>query len=380
MQGKYTNLVRYSAAWLHREVLRARLARVVQWSPLTEPEAGCTAIIGMCSRLPHVLEANLRCLYAARWDQLRRIVITVDATEEAFPSLDVGKLRLNYPGIDIDVLYYSSKQSATAELHKLPYVYSWMSWCIALAEVRTRDVLIHDYDALVLGTALADRHREYCRTNVKYQGVKWYMSNGIVPEDRLGTTFEAFADAVWLRSFAPVLLFNKVGMKGRRSVDYDTALYLQDRFLTLDERGRVPMSKESLVHPSQMIHQYTMFRRQPGQQLPSFSMPMLPYFEFLAGNRDALRRATKSLLSDPRDAVDLANDGTRMNLSELIKRQVDWQLKEMIQGLLGLNIPPDRSLMEYGTALYQHLGVPPEQQWEGDFTEEQLAWMRDARG
>lgn len=378
MEGKHKNLITHWAAWIYRENMRRVLAPLVQWLPLSDPEPGCTAIIGMCSRLPCALDANLRCLYEARWPELRRIVIAIDATRDSFPHIDEQRLRATYPGIDIDVFYYSSVQSAVAERLKLPFVYAWMSWCIALAQVRTQDVLIHDYDALVFGSTLADRHRELVRSGAKFQGVSWCHVGGFVPEDRLATTFEAFADATWLRSLTPVSLFNKIGLKNGRSVDYDTTLEIQDRLLSPEQRACIPMNLDELVHPSQMIHQYTMFRKFPGQALPSFSMPMLPFFAHLAGKLDALPRASASLNAAARDAVDLAGDGTRMNLAQLGTEQVDWLLKQMLQAMLALRVSPDLVLYEYGTALYNHVGTPSTLQWRGDFTGAQRDWIEVA--
>lgn len=378
MQGKYRNVVAFAAAWLLRERLRRRIANLVAWTPLTDPEPGCTAIIGMCSRLPFALDANLRCLYAARWPALKRVVITVDATADAFRGIDLPQLRSQYPDLAIDVLYYSARQSEMAERLKLPYVYSWMSWCIALAQVRTRDVLIQDYDALVFGSTLARRHAEFQASGARMQGVSWYHVNGLTVEDRLATTFEAFADAAWLRSQPPIALFNKIGFKNGRSVDYDTTLHMQDKLLAPEQRACVPMDLEELVHPSQMIHQYTMFRRQPGEVLPPNSMPMLPFFAYLAGRKDALDRAAHSLRAAPKDAVDLAGDGTRMNLARLNCAQVDWLLKQMVQALVALRVAPDTSLYAYGRALYRHVRAPVEAYWKGDFTAPQRDWIDDA--
>ena len=379
MQGKYRNIAVHCAAWLLREFTRGRLARLVRWSPLIEPEPGCTAIIGMCSRLPYALDANLRCLYAARWPELRRVVIVIDATRVTFPHVDEQRLRAIYPEFGIDVLHYSSKQAGVAERLKLPFVYAWLSWCIALANVRTRHLLIHDYDALVFGATLADRYKEFVHSNAKVQGVSWYQANGINPEDKLATTFEAIADTAWLRSLTPVSLFNKIGIKDGRSVDYDITLYAQDRRLTPEQRTCVPMSLEGLVHPSQMIHQYTMFRRNPGKPLPSFSMPMLPFFSYLAGNAHALARAAASLREAALDAIDLAGDGTPMNLAQLGTAQVDWLLKQMVQASMALGMLPDRGLYEYGTALYEHVRASAELHWRGDFTGTQREWIARAR-
>jgi len=373
MQGKHKNLIKHSLAWLYREKVRRELAPSVSWQPLRDPQPGCTAIIGMCSRLPDVLGANLRCLVAARWPELHRIVIAVDATQEAFP-LDEKALAIEFPDVELKVVHYSQAQSELAERLKLPFVYAWMSWCLALAEVRTRDVLIHDYDALVSGTTLRSRYDEFVRTESAMQGVSWYAVNGLGLDDRLATTFEAFVRAPWLRSLEPVSLFNKIGTKGGRSIDYDTTLYIQDRLLTPAQRSCMPMTLDELVHPSQMIHQYTMFRKMPGEPLPCFSMPMLPLFASLSGKKDAFARAAQSLRQAPRDAVDLAGDGTRMNLQQLGAPQVDWTFKQMVQAMLNLGESPDPALTAYAGALYDHVGIAPDAR-QGDFTPAQRDWI-----
>jgi len=374
MQGKHSNIIKHAAAWLHRERLRYQLSSLVSWQPLNEPKPGCTAIIGMCSRLPRVLGANLRCLIAARWPDLKQIIIAIDATREDFP-LEANYLMATYPGIEIKVVHYSNEQSRFAENIKLPFVYSWMSWSIALAEVETRDVLIHDYDALVFGDTLSRRYNEFVRSGAAIQGISWYAVNGLEADDRLATTFEAFSQVQWLRRLPPVSLFNKIGIKEGRSIDYDTTLYVQDRLLLPEQRTCMPMDIDELVHPSQMIHQYTMFRKFPGRPLPSFAMPMLPLFSVLSGEPEAFENAAQSLRSASRDAVDLAGDGTPMNLEQLGVPQVDWTLKQMIQATLLLRLPPNPALMDYATALYDHVGALHNQR-QGDFTPSQREWIR----
>ena len=69
-------------------------------------------------------------------------------------------------------------------------------------------------------------------------------------------------------SFRPIRLFNKVKSHAGRFVDYDIILDIQHNETTDSERGIVPMPPEDFVHPSQMVHQYTMFRRFPWRGTP----------------------------------------------------------------------------------------------------------------
>ena len=375
MQGKHSSPLVHSLAVVAREYLRWQIADAVKWTPLEQPEAGCTAIIGACSRLPDVLGATLRCLDMSSWPELKRVIVAVDCTREAFPAGIEPAIVQAYPNLKIDFFYYTPKQAALTSKLQLPFVYCWLSWCIALAEVRTAHVLIQDYDALVMGRALETRYREFVRSGAKIQGISWYKSNGVEEADHLATTFETFVDAAWLRYFRPILLFNKLRVIDGRSIDMDITLDIQQKYLRADERTITPMNLEQLVHPSQMVHQYTMFRHSPGAALPSFSIPMIPFFAYLGGNQRMLEHATEELGSKAIDNLDFLGDGTHFNFSKLTLANVDWALKQIVQAFVALNIPTDSKIVQYGIALYRMIGADKAEYWRGDFTPLQREWI-----
>lgn len=378
MRGKHSNPIVHCLAALARDRLRAKIAPSITWQPLTSPDPGCTAIIGVSSRLPDVLAANIRCLNMSRWPELKRVVLTVDCAREAFPPSIQQRIQQTYPDLNIELLFYSHAQAAMANKLQLPFVYSWLSWSIALATVRTQHVLFHDYDALVLGPTLANRYKAFANSGAMVQGISWYHSNGIEESDHLATTFEAFFDVPWLRSFEPVALFNKLRLVKGRSIDMDTTLDIQHRGLSESQRTIMPMDLEQLVHPSQMVHQYTMFRHSPGAALPCFSIPMIPFFAFLGGNSSLLECAIIPLEKSGRDEIDFLGDGTRFNFSQLTRPQVDWALKQMVQAFVALDVPPDPKVHRYGIGLYRIVGSTPEDHWRGDFTPQQRRWIAAA--
>jgi hypothetical protein len=250
-----------------------------------------------------------------------------------------------------------------------------MSWCIGISHTQTRRLLLHDYDALILGRSLGERHRSFVDSRAKVQGITWYHVNGLEEADRLATTFEAFFDTQWLRSLQPIELFNKLCIRHGRSIDFDTTLEAQDRLLTPGERTLAAMPLTELVHPSQMIHQYTMFRRNPAAAQPCFSMPMIPFFAYLSGMDGAIERATSMLEGGNKERLDMFGDGTWINLSLLTVANVDWSLKQMVQALLALRIEPDPAIHRYGTALYRAIGASENLLWRGDFTDAQREWI-----
>ena len=137
----------------------------------------------------------------------------------------------------------------------------------------------------------------------------------------------------------------------------------------------MPMGPDDLVHPSQMIHQYTMFRRSPAAALPCFAMPTISFFAYLSGDTGALDSASRALGFGRRDDVDLLGDGTRINLSMLNVAQVDWALKQIVQSCLALSVAPDQKIYRYGEALYRIIQTPADDIWRGDFTDEQRMWI-----
>jgi len=377
---KYTNPLRYYIAKTQKDFKRARIAKLFSWQPLSELEDGCTAIIGMCSRMPYVLGANLRCLNRYKFDALKYVLITVDAEKGALADGFEANILQQYPDLNITFLYYSAKQAKVSSTISDPYIYSWMSWGTCLNNVRTKHVLIHDYDALVLSkAALERRYQDFVESQAVIQGIMWYKSNGFIEEDRLATTFEAFMDVEWVRSFPPIKGYNKVGkLKGRR-VDYDTYLDIQANHTPPEKRTIMPMTAEELVHPSQMITQYMRFRNSPGKNQACFSIIMIPFFHLLSGQENAIVDATHALKQQSKTSVNLLGDGVRMNLIQLHTDTVDFILKLIVQTALKLDIAPFKALIDYGDVLYDVTNTPADKVWVGDFTAAQRAWLEQAQ-
>ena len=375
MQGKYSNWLSFVRAYSIRQYVRYRLRNIVAWPDRSHLEPGCTAIIGVCHRLPGVLAANLSCLATARWPDLTEIVLVVDGPTGCLDAEVISRIS-SVDGLPrVQIHYYSDRQAQVAESLRLPYVYAWLSWSIALAKCHTKHALIHDYDALVFGDTLAKRYEEFVSTGSAIQGISWYQGNGINHKDRLATTFEAFVDVEWVRSRKPLSAFHKIRMVGGRALDYDTLLDLQHNFTAPSKRTISAMDADSIVHPSQMIHQYTMFRRYPGKSLPCFAMPMIPFFEFLSGNENSLRLATDKLNRSGTGPMDFLGDTTSINLSSLTLPELDWALKQMVQACLKLELSPSASIYNYGQALYKAIDVGCEEIWRGDFTSDQRGWI-----
>jgi hypothetical protein len=332
----------------------------------------------MCHRLPGVLIGNLKCLVSSSSDVLAEIIIVVDSVHGSIdPALEERARRVCEP-VSVRFLYYSEKQARESERLRLPYVFSWLSWSIGIAHCETRHAILHDYDALILDDSLSERYSAFVDMSAFIQGISWYKVNGIVEEDRLATTFEAFLDVTRLRSFEPLRMFNQLGLIGGRSCDFDTLLELQCKEIPVSQRTVREMKQESLVHPSQMIHQYTMARRNPGKPDNCYSLPMIPFFDWLSGDGSALDEAAAAVSAGESRLVRLFGDSVEVNFALLERAQVDWLLKQMVQVCIARGESPFSSLSDYGDALYTLIGAGQDWLSKADFTEPQVNWLKRA--
>ncbi|MBV8267730.1 MAG: hypothetical protein JO252_15500 [Planctomycetaceae bacterium] len=349
------------------------MRNLIAWDSALPLEPGCTALIGMCSRFPDVLPSNLICLNDNAWPELKEAIIVVDNLEGSLPAELERRVAAICTNFVVRFLYYDDRQFRTAERYCLPYVYCWLSWCIGLAQCTTTHVLLHDYDALILSDFLERRYRRFVEEKLKIQGIAFVNRNGVVGEDRLAATFDAFVDVAWLRSFPPIRLLNKVKSHAGRLIDYDITLDVQHNEITDSERDIVPMPLEDFVHPSQMVHQYTMFRRHPAKALPCFSVPMIPFYEYISVGKAALSRAIAQIRSRTSKCFPFLGEGLLIDFERLDVVQVDWCLKQIVQCCIGRKIEPFPELYQYGLELYHLVESPEASIWVGDFTEEQRA-------
>jgi hypothetical protein len=264
---------------LRRSRMQARLLGLVSWKPLENPHPGYTVVIAAMHRLWPVLVANLHLISRMHLASMRELIVVFDCEEREVPEEARRELRsLVEQGLRVRVIGYSAKQARVARSIQWGWVYSWMSWCIGIGAASTRWVLLHDLDALPIDSDLFERVFTGAEANdVQFQGTRLYAGCGVVADMGLVTTFEMVLDAQWLRSHSvPYDGFNKVRIVDGRSVDFDTFLSVQRRA----PRRRVePIGEHQLVHPSQLICQFTdHLAGRTDRTSPTNRLPILAYF------------------------------------------------------------------------------------------------------
>ncbi|MBX3357078.1 MAG: hypothetical protein KF745_01490 [Phycisphaeraceae bacterium] len=326
MNGKYTSSTKYVAARAKRAVLRTMLRRLVSWTPLEAPQPGYTVLIACKCEIQGMLGINLRFLASQNAPNLREVLIVLDRTREAAgPELE-SSIRAQFPSLPLRFLYYSDRQARVADRIAWGWVYSWLSWSKGIAAARTRYVLLQDFDALLLGpNILEDRFAEIQRRGHQFLGVSFYQGNGVEPTDRLATTFELMFDAQFVRrQFKPIDLFNHITVHNGRSVDFDTLLYAQSRHGT---SSVLPIDEEHMVHPSQMICQYTDLHHRRGYVPPlANNLLLIPYYIYVSGEDTLFNQHAAALRDSRGKSVEIF--GRPTDCSRLTPVHAQWITKQ----------------------------------------------------
>jgi hypothetical protein len=323
VEGKYRSRLSYLYVKLYRFFIRSVIRSFVSWTPLTEVREGYTVIVGCVQRLPELLFANLHCLARQERKSLVEILLVLDG---AGPEGIDARIAEALPGIPHRVLRWSGWQRFVTGVFRWPWINAWLSWSIAIREIRSRHVLIQDLDALLMRTDFLERRYAAIRDlNVPYLGVRWYEGNGILPEAQLVTTFQMMFDGEFVRkTFTPLHLFNHVTMYRGRSVDFDTFLHAES---IAGERRMIPTDLDDFVHPSQMICQWA-FHMNGDPRLPAttHNLMLLPYFMYLGGESETLPRLTREMSDRMGDDVTLFDRPLRIR--ELTPEHVAWLEKQ----------------------------------------------------
>jgi len=325
MTGKYTNPLKYHAVRAQRSILRTAIAPLVSWSPLSDPSEGYTVIVGCHGLLGSLLLANLAMISRQDCRGIDRIILVIDRPRAQMPKDIEPVVRSRFGSLPIEFIYYRAWQRRIATMIGWAWVFSWMSWAMGIASTRTRFAMLHDFDAFLLEPhILLDRYKLICQRQDTYVGTRFYGGNGLLESDHLAATYELIFDVQYVREhFQPIDLFNHVSKHEGRTIDYDTFLWAQHQH---GSASVLPIDEEHMVHPSQMICQFTellLHDRQPSRQP---NLPLLPYFFDLGGEPNLIREHTRILSSQGVNEVPFF--GRSLLLDRLSMEHASWLRKQ----------------------------------------------------
>lgn len=336
LQGKYNRRSRYYTVRMQRAALRTLLRPLVSWRPMAAPLEGYSVVLGCTKPLAEMLSANLLMLSRQDLSHLGEVIVVIDCLRDALPEGFERKLRERYPDLPLRVMCYSPRQVKVAGMIGWAWVYSWMSWCIGIAAAQTRYVVLHDFDAMLIRPdVLRERYEQLRHQPIDYLGVRYYSGNGVMDSDGLVTTFEMMFDCSFVRHhFRPIDLFNQVCRWRGRTVDFDTFLYAQSR---LGRTEVMPLEEGDMVHPSQMICQFTELMNGRELNPTRSSLLLIPYFLSVGGSNVLMQSITRQLSRNGNGGV-VDFYGAHLHLGRLSLTHAQWlamqaqRLEEALHG------------------------------------------------
>ncbi len=322
MRGKYSNILSHTLARLRRIPMNALLRHQVAWEPMPNPEPGYTPIIGCMAAIPEVALANVRLISRMDLSSAKEVILVFDRPPALMPEGFAERLDEARGGMPVRLLHYTDAQHAAADRIRWGWVYAWMSWTTGIANATTRHVILHDLDAMPIDPGFFERRYKLAlESDATFFGIRWYRGNGIEHADRLTTTFEMVMDAARVREASePYQAFNRIDLFNGKSVEFDTFLYTQS---IIGNAEQAPIDETDVVHPSQMICQYTdLLAGRNTHAMPTTNLPLMPAYMSLGGRGDLLASISDHLASGGDHRLPFL--GAELDVSALTVKHLDW--------------------------------------------------------
>jgi hypothetical protein len=293
--NRWSMMIKFLAKRLKRLPMNVLIRNLATWKPTDGQVEGYSVAIACMRDLAPVAVANLKLCARTKNALLREIILVFDCPVDQIPESVKQAVQEASGTISVALLGYDERQHRVARWINWGWVYSWLSWCLAIGHASTRAVVIHDLDALPLSLDFFEQiYDHWVQEGAEFCGIHRYKGNGTDESMGLVATFELVLDVAYIRRrFRPFDLFNKVRIVNDRVVDFDTMLFAQWQS---PRRAFRPIDEMQLVHPSQLICQYTDLISGRSDFLGrNNALPMLAYFMYLGGDPGPMSSSTPHL-------------------------------------------------------------------------------------
>jgi hypothetical protein len=323
LDGKYRNQWQFAFVRFYRGLLKLLLRNLSGWQPLENPKPGYTIAVACHHQFPEMLEASLILLVKQDLTHLDHLICAFDGVPNQKLALAEKRMCEQFPELRIEFCYQSAFQALILKIINWGWVDCWLSYCKCIARAKTRYVMLHDMDAMLLdNNFIEERYQTIQARQHHFLGSRWYTGNGVVEQDRLLYIVQLMFDLEFLRNnFCPIDLFNHACLLNGKTCDLDILLFPQ---VKTEKKSTLPISGTEWVHPSQVISQYTYLVHRKNYIPPvNNNLFFIPYFIFLSGNSSMLQECTESFIkTDAKTSIDFL--GFKMNMSKLDDVHMRW--------------------------------------------------------
>jgi hypothetical protein len=322
-----SSVIRLKGKECKRMPMHLLLKNLVSWQPLSDPAPGYTVVIAAMGALAPLAVANLRLAARQSSTRMRELILVIDRPSDRIPDAIRDAARECSQFMRIRVLGYNRWQDFVARQINWGWVYSWLSWTLAIAHSTTRAVIIHDLDALPIHPRLFESlYDNWLRERAEFCGISQYSGNGVTAEMKLLKTCGLTVDAPYLRQrFRPFDLFNKLRLFEGRVVDFDTMLHVQ---MQSRRCAHFDDYESQLVHPSGVVCQYTDFvAGRTAFNGTCHNLLMLPYLAYLGGDSSMLGAVGRQVDRDSLRKIRLL--GRELHIDAIPPAHWAWMEKQI---------------------------------------------------
>jgi hypothetical protein len=276
-----------------REFVKAMLAPLLRWRPLTTPAPGFTIILGVPWDLRHLLPVNLQFVARTNVDELRELQVIFDRTPRSGAEALIWRCRSEYPQLPLTFRFHDRLTGWIVNRVHASKFYNSMNTVLGLRECTTRYAVLHDFDLYPLvPTHFTDILDGLRRRHLRFCALERTHFDGLTDDDNILGTWALGIDAQWLRAtWRPVDCFHRVTIVNGRAIDLDPYSFVQT--LTPERDVVSPLNRAACCHVQNLCSTYLRVKAGLRPHVV-WRLHYLWYLEYLCGE-SSLSLATSAM-------------------------------------------------------------------------------------
>jgi len=309
-----------------RDVLKALLAPLVKWKPLTSKAGGFSIILGVPWALRHLLRVNLRFVAKTDLRSLHRIHIVFDRVAQPGAAIFIAGVQREFPELPLHFRFHPPLSGLYVERINQSKFYASMNWTLGLGDCETSHAILHDFDLYPLAphyfTGMIEAMRE---KSLRFTGVEFTHFDGLDASNALIGTWALGIDVSWLRGeYRPIDCFHAVEWIDGKRFDLDAFTFIQSK--TSQRALTDKVRPEHMTHVRNLVSTYLRFSKGEHFDLV-WRLHQLWYMESTWGDDHRLHQLTRTMDSadSPRlmvDGITADFSGTHVTCANVLRDQV----------------------------------------------------------
>lgn len=301
---RYTMSISRSLSHFRSEIgqvaARAAIGRSMSWSAPATLETGYTVVLGTPWDLRHLLDVNLQFVSAADTTNLQELIVVFDRCHRDEMAAIERSIQDRFQNLPLRFMHYPERPGRLVERLNISTFYNSLNVTLAIAEARTRTVILHDFDLYPVVPEYFERlHHSLLSRDLRFCGFEKTRFDGLMDEDTIIGTWSLTIDSEWLRrSWRPIQCFHRLSSVHGKRTRLDPFSWIQ--FQT-PARDLADCDGIDFCHVKNLCSTY--LRLVSGGPISiAWKLHYLWYLEYVGGRSDRLEHA-EELMANARDRI-----------------------------------------------------------------------------